>query len=707
MKTVPIHDIATAGTSQEDIVARIDIENVAHIMNHLSNLYSDPIYAVVREYSTNALDSHVAAGNTAPIEIHLPSPDSLEFVVQDEGVGLDIEELREVYLNYGASTKRDSNDFNGTLGFGSKSGVTYAPLGWKVRAVKNGQQVLAVVAKNEDGIAVMRVLASGPSGLPNGVRITIPVDEDDVSDFADAARKLFGVWDQGTAHVLQAGQVVTDDFVGTLRSSSLIWLDDDVAIRRLHNGLATPSVIVMNNVPYPWNGKSSWDYGIVAFVDAASVHFVPSREGLHFTDHTNETLTELLAYVNDRAQAKVEQYIRQGSTPYEIAERYREAVKVVDGNWARRLRYALIDVLPVLSYTISKTPYYNEDGDLAGRLHGWRFNPDKQRYATDQIDQLEIGHVTLPQRRFDDREDVNVVVTDYPSHARDLAAGTREKLRAYRDLLEDRDAVADRDVKVNRIYLLPAGVPVEEVTFLDGYPWVIAWTDLVAEVPKRARVAGTRSRTTYDVWHAGNHAHQPDNRIGDVVPGAPIVWVEGSIAYESKRFPEAVIVAIKARSLNKIKRLYPQVRSVYEHHAIELEKVNKSLTDVDRFVLAVRTHGAGLWEDFVEHVHEIADPDIVKVIAASQSEPSAVVLRAEQINVPVGEDPLLEALDDRYHMLGRHHSQRVDERAEWVLYLNAKYDQVSEQAEFDALLVNATGGLSGASALDGEEEIAP
>ena len=97
MRPVPTHSSTTLTNSSESIKATIDVSNMAHVMNHLSNLYSDTIMAVEREYSTNALDSHIAVGNTDPIRVTLPTDDYRFFEVQDQGLGLDIDELREVY----------------------------------------------------------------------------------------------------------------------------------------------------------------------------------------------------------------------------------------------------------------------------------------------------------------------------------------------------------------------------------------------------------------------------------------------------------------------------------------------------------------------------------------------------------------------------------------------------------------------------------
>jgi len=88
-------------------------------------LYSDKIRAIIRELACNARDSHVAAGNTAPWAMHLPTYDEEWFSVEDFGTGMSHEDVMNVYSRYFASTKTASNEFVGQLGLGSKSPFSY------------------------------------------------------------------------------------------------------------------------------------------------------------------------------------------------------------------------------------------------------------------------------------------------------------------------------------------------------------------------------------------------------------------------------------------------------------------------------------------------------------------------------------------------------------------------------------------------------
>lgn len=88
-------------------------------------LYADKIKAIIRELSCNARDSHVAAGNDGPWDLHLPTQDEPWFEVRDYGTGMSHEQITDIYTRYFASTKTSSNDYVGQLGLGSKSPFSY------------------------------------------------------------------------------------------------------------------------------------------------------------------------------------------------------------------------------------------------------------------------------------------------------------------------------------------------------------------------------------------------------------------------------------------------------------------------------------------------------------------------------------------------------------------------------------------------------
>lgn len=93
----------------------------SHVLNTLSTLYANPPYAVLREFITNAIDAHRAAGYDGPVEVELPTRDVPRLVIRDHGNGMSRDTLVNTYYNYGESSKRGDDTSIGAFGFGSKS----------------------------------------------------------------------------------------------------------------------------------------------------------------------------------------------------------------------------------------------------------------------------------------------------------------------------------------------------------------------------------------------------------------------------------------------------------------------------------------------------------------------------------------------------------------------------------------------------------
>ena len=108
-------------TSTYDV--KLDASASQLIMDVLAKLYDNPVEAAIREYVSNAYDANVEAGSTEPVHLHVPTEDEPYLEVSDTGNGLDYLGIVSVFANFGTSTKRDSNEFIGGFGIGSKSGL--------------------------------------------------------------------------------------------------------------------------------------------------------------------------------------------------------------------------------------------------------------------------------------------------------------------------------------------------------------------------------------------------------------------------------------------------------------------------------------------------------------------------------------------------------------------------------------------------------
>jgi len=171
-----LKEITTYGDF-ESHKAEIDAEDLSWILQILStNLYSDPIGSLVREYSSNAWDANVEAGNKdKPIEVGIQTnADSGSYwYVTDLGPGLSPQRINEVYRKFGKSTKRTSNEAIGMMGLGKFSGLSYTNEVFISTRV-DGIQYEYLMHKS-DGTPQIDLLTTKLVDLPNGTTIKINI----------------------------------------------------------------------------------------------------------------------------------------------------------------------------------------------------------------------------------------------------------------------------------------------------------------------------------------------------------------------------------------------------------------------------------------------------------------------------------------------------------------------------------------------------
>lgn len=290
---------------QENVTAMsISVDGMEHIMSLLTNLYKDPELAVIREYYTNALDAHVAAGVNEPVRVTLPTWDSPNYIVQDFGIGMSKDDITNIYAQYGASTKRNTNDQVGAFGLGCKSALTITQQ-FTLVSVKDGYKTTVLIAKSEKGINTVNVISHVKTDDRNGTLVNIPVSSK-IYDFDSKARRFFAFSKPGT--VLVDGREVEY----ALSTATKI-VDPHTGRELFLKPRATgESYVIMGSVPYALSHEeinlslkriemdaSRSFVSMPKFfpVDIGSVDLTPSREGLRFTDKTNALIDEYFTFL--------------------------------------------------------------------------------------------------------------------------------------------------------------------------------------------------------------------------------------------------------------------------------------------------------------------------------------------------------------------------------------------------------------------------
>lgn len=131
--------------------AQIDKSAAGLVMDILAKLYANPLAAAIREYTSNAIDAQIASGSNKPVEVNLPSQQNQWLTIRDYGKGLTAFDILTVYANFGSSDKRDSNEFIGGFGIGSKSGLAISDAIY-VNSWTDGKKNSFVIKRTPDGI---------------------------------------------------------------------------------------------------------------------------------------------------------------------------------------------------------------------------------------------------------------------------------------------------------------------------------------------------------------------------------------------------------------------------------------------------------------------------------------------------------------------------------------------------------------------------
>jgi len=313
-------------TATETKTMGIDANSTVHIISLLTDLYSDPAMAVIREYSTNALDSHALAGQTRPIEVTVPTSYGVEqtFTVQDWGLGLSKEDITEIYSMYGSSTKRGTNDATGMLGLGCKSALTYA-VSFTVDAVKDGWRTVASIAKGSNGVGEIQILLHEETTLHNGVTISIPVA--DHLRFRNKVSRFFWHWRGG---VLVNGEVPANI------DSDPDWtkIDPDVYTKP-SSGFNKESMVVQGGVAYPMKTTKQRN-SMIAYVPIGAVDFVPSREQLMYTDRTKEVIEDAEDFAEEATMRTFEKEAEECMNDWQRLKLYNRLSRLVSRETKKR-----------------------------------------------------------------------------------------------------------------------------------------------------------------------------------------------------------------------------------------------------------------------------------------------------------------------------------------------------------------------------------
>lgn len=319
------------GETNESIGMSLDLDSAQILMQMLSkNLYSDSIGSTIRECASNALDSHRRAGVEDPIVVNFKLDDSNNYVfsVEDFGIGLDADDVRNIISKYGKSTKRNSNTELGMMGLGFKAPLAYSSSFYFI-CRKDGIERKYMMYEGEDTNTI-DLLYEKATEERNGVKVIVPVKWGDRDQFFKKMKEQLAYFEDVYFDVNVNSHVIDNTF--TIYRGENFQYSQLASDEYLH--------ICLDNVYYPIDfSKLDISHQLqfpvaLRFSLSDGVFPTPNREAIRYTQEAKQIIMDRLKEMANFFVGKYNEQMTACKTYQQVKEYYdtsKRTIEVVPG----------------------------------------------------------------------------------------------------------------------------------------------------------------------------------------------------------------------------------------------------------------------------------------------------------------------------------------------------------------------------------------
>ena len=461
----------------------IDQEDIGFVIDLLRNqIYSNKILAVIREYTTNAVDAHNDVGKEGtPISVGLPTRFNPHFTVRDFGDGLSHDDVCNIYVRYCKSTKRQSNAFTGQLGIGCKSGFAYGD-SFTVTSYHNGIKSTYVAQIDETSQGKIIKMDESKSKEPSGIEIKIAVAEDDVHTFQKEALDLFKYF-KIKPKVTGNDQPIKD-FNKTLEGDDWYIVESEKSYGWQYR--TNRAIAIMGNIGYPIDAnvvknltehqESILQHGELHIqFDIGDLSIAPSREALEYTRKTQAKIKEKAQSVIKDLQKVASEKLKNSGDLWEAKNNYAKIHNAFD--------YSLRDILKDC-FIYKGVKVEDSRFEVPNSLHDW-CNPHVKirRY---EINDTNGKLKPSKERHIYCQDNALIVESDSPSNS-----GLTARMRH----------LFNEDSDLKYVYFIDIDTQKNRKTFRDHNNWQLLDKDRVkklSDIPKAKvnKASGTTQGVT-------------------------------------------------------------------------------------------------------------------------------------------------------------------------------------------------------------------
>lgn len=304
-------------------------------------LYQNKIGSIVRELACNAYDAHVMADKKEePIVIHLPDNFEPWFSVQDCGVGLSPDAIKNVFTVYFESTKDKSNESLGAFGLGAKTPFSYTDQ-FTVTSVYAGTKSIYGMYITESGIPDYSLMHSEETSEENGVEIKISIKKEDFYKVRAEVEKQLAYF--------SVKPKIVNGSVNFTEYNTYITTDNFILYKSNWN----KSLIIQGQVAYPLdlsylpvgaerNFVSKMAHtGIALIFNIGEIGVIPSREGVEYTKQTVDNIIEKIKVVQQEFNKFAQDQLKACKNDWERAIAIRENKLLSAGIDANTVKHSI------------------------------------------------------------------------------------------------------------------------------------------------------------------------------------------------------------------------------------------------------------------------------------------------------------------------------------------------------------------------------
>jgi len=270
------------------------------------NLYSNPILGTLQELGQNCFDSMKLAGKAnEPFTVRLPSKLEPQLVIRDTGIGMSHEFVMERYCTAFDSTKDTDENQAGGYGIGKLIALALSDT-YTLACYDNGKRRSYSVFMNGDGLPEIVHVNTQDSAEPNGVEVTVPVQEKDIPAFIEATHRAFKYYNPRP--IIKGVPNFQFQAIDKSLSGTNWWLDKSLDYPVAVGGIYWYK-IEPRDIPGLTNTQLDFlesDMGITLVFGPSEITPQTNRQGLNYDDKTVKAIKTRLDEIEKEVKSVIQ-----------------------------------------------------------------------------------------------------------------------------------------------------------------------------------------------------------------------------------------------------------------------------------------------------------------------------------------------------------------------------------------------------------------